>query len=361
MSINDKITQHRAFWSGKGPSLLLTPAAKLALYDTKNYGAMYENPRKLWGSEYRRALTAVDWPTDGIATVRPNLGTTFIPTQFGQEVKIIDDQMPWSGAPITPEAILEMRGYYPLEVEVVQKAIEFFDWHAGAGNPDIVAYMPDTQSPLNILQMLRGQDVLCQMADPACEESVTNLLDTCTEAMLCNTFLLKEAIEEPFLEMVHGHGTPQGIYFPQGGIRICEDSATLLSPAMIEKFILPQQQRLASIFGGAFIHFCGYHPKLLELVTASPTTVALDLGNPEMYDTLWVMQQCAAGEVVLYSRLAAELGENWLDYIRRIATMVRETGVRMALVPDVYPSDLDEAAMMLETWHELTLPLATPT
>ena len=53
---------------------------------------------------------------------------------------------------------------------------------------------------------------------------------------------------------------------------------------------------------------------------------AIDLGNPESYDSRWVLEQCAATNTVLYSRLAAEQGEDWQAYTRRLADLVRQTG-----------------------------------
>jgi hypothetical protein len=59
---------------------------------------------------------------------------------------------------------------------------------------------------------------------------------------------------------------------------------------------------------------------------------AIDLGNPEMYDTRWILERCAATNTVLYSRLAAEPDEYWESYTRRIAALARETGARVILL-----------------------------
>ncbi|MFA6386072.1 MAG: hypothetical protein WCW29_05010, partial [Candidatus Paceibacterota bacterium] len=79
-----------------------------------------------------------------------------------------------------------------------------------------------------------------------------------------------------------------------------------------------------------------------------------DLGNPEMYDTEWVLRQCAATGTVLCGGIAAQGGEDWRAYIARIAKLVKKTGARMILRPAVFPNTREEAAEMLETWHELT-------
>jgi len=75
-----KIERHRQFWKAKGPSLLLLSPEAAPLYDTTNYDRLFAEPQLMWESEMRRAEVLVDWPTDGIPTVRPNLGVIFVPS-----------------------------------------------------------------------------------------------------------------------------------------------------------------------------------------------------------------------------------------------------------------------------------------
>jgi len=137
---------------------------------------------------------------------------------------------------------------------------------------------------------------------------------------------------------------------------MAEDTAILLSPRMIDRFILPTIRRAAAPFGGAFVHFCGKHPALLERLCALEEVPAFDLGNPELYDPRWVLEQCAATGTVLYSRLAAVPGEGWEAYLRRLAELVRQTGARVILRPVVFPEGRAECARMQALWHEWTLP-----
>ncbi|OQC08863.1 MAG: hypothetical protein BWX80_00110 [Candidatus Hydrogenedentes bacterium ADurb.Bin101] len=154
--------------------------------------------------------------------------------------------------------------------------------------------------------------------------------------------------------MIHGHGTPQGVYFPHTGTRCSEDTVTLISPEMIDRIVLTEMDRLAKTFGGLFVHFCGQHPSLLEQVCRMNIVHALDLGNPEFYDTRKVMEICAATGTVLHSRVASLPGETWQNYIRRIAALTRETGARLLLRPTLFPESREEAAEMQALWHEYT-------
>ena len=48
----------------------------------------------MWEHEVRRARAVADWPTDGIPTVRPNLGEVFVTSLVGQGYELIESQHP---------------------------------------------------------------------------------------------------------------------------------------------------------------------------------------------------------------------------------------------------------------------------
>ena len=135
---------------------------------------------------------------------------------------------------------------------------------------------------------------------------------------------------------------------------MAEDTAVLLSPAMIERLIVPMIRQAAAPFGGAFVHFCGKHKPLFERLCTLDEVTAVDLGNPEMYDTHCLLRRCAETHTVLYSRLPAKPQECWRAYIQRLAGLVRETGARVILRPTVFPDTHEEAVEMLGLWHDLT-------
>jgi hypothetical protein len=158
--------------------------------------------------------------------------------------------------------------------------------------------------------------------------------------------------------MIHGHGTEQGVYFPHVGLRISEDSPAMISPDQIDRFVIGSIERCAEEFGGIFMHYCGRHEYFFERLCKCECVKAIDLGNPESYDTRRLFKVCAETETVLYSRVAADEREkdehDWEGYLRRLGGLVKDTGARVALRPLVYPQGRDECAAMLELWHELT-------
>jgi hypothetical protein len=346
--------QHEAFWRGEGPSLILIPCGQQELYDLNNYPARFHDPKAMWESEMRRAEPMVDWPTDGIATVRPNLGVIFVPAIAGQGYRLPEDAMPWPGEHLDREAIRSARNVVVADTSLMRLAAEFYEIHKASGRDDIVAYHADTQGVFDIAHLLNGDNTFYELADEDESQWIAELLEICGDLYCWTSRRLKAILGEDEGAMIHGHGTSQGVLFATAGVRMAEDTAILLSPAMIERFILPTIEKAAAPFGGVFVHFCGKHDEFLRALCRTDCVRAIDLGNPEVYDARWLMQQCSETGTVLHSRLATEPEEDWENYTRRLASLVRETGARLILRPTATPEDRADCAAMLDLWHELT-------
>jgi len=306
----------------------------------------------MWEAEMSRARALVDWPTDGIPTVRPNLGVVFVPALAGQDFEIREGQMPWPGKPLERDAIRAARERDLGAAELMRRSERFYAIHDREGGGEIAAYPPDTQSVFDVAHLLDGTQLFYEVYDEP--EWVHELLEICLDLFVSATRRVKALLGEDDGVMVHGHGTPQGIFFASAGARTSEDTATLLSPSMIDDFVLPYTERALLAFGGGFVHFCGHHPPLFERLCRSPAVRAIDLGNSEAYEPRWLFERCAESGTALYSRIAAQPGEDWRGYVRRLGRLVAETGARCVLRPLVYPDNRDECAAMRDTWHELT-------
>ncbi|MFH1738861.1 MAG: hypothetical protein ABIH23_07615 [bacterium] len=354
MTTQQKIEEHNRFWRGEGPCLILIPTSDSALYDTEGYPERFENPRLMWESEMRRARLVLDWPTDGIPTVRPNLGVVFMPAIMGQRYVLREGQMPWCSDLLSRD---EIRAAVDIEVKtskMMRLAAEFYDIHRASGEKEIIAYHADTQGVFDVAHLLYGAEIFYNMADETQHAWYGELMDICLDLYLRVSRHLKYMLRESDCSMIHGHGTSQGVYFPNAGTRISEDTAILISPNMIEELIIPYIERSTEPFGGGFAHYCGYHEFLFERLCRSPLIGSIDLGNSEMFDCRWLLERCAESDTVLCSRVAALDGEDWPAYIRRIAGLIKETGARCILRPLVFPENRDECAAMQDTWHELT-------
>lgn len=353
-SLADKIKAHEAFWAGVGPSLILIPSGRQDHYDLRNYIDRFGNPERMWASEMERAKSLLSQVTDGIPTVRPNLGVIFVPAIAGQAYELAEGAMPWPGEPLDEAAIRAIRHLDIAQAPAMDLAARFYHYHGASGCKDVVAYHPDTQGVFDIAHLLAGDGLLSDLADESRADWVAELLEICLELYLRVSREVKRLLNEEPHSMIHGHGTCQGVYFPHAGVRVAEDTAVLLSPAMIERFVLPAIRRTGDLFGGVFAHFCGRHPGLLRLLCKLPEVKAIDLGNPESYDIRQVLELCAETGTVLYSRVPALPGESWQPYIRRLGQWVAETEARVILRPTVFPETAAECAAMRAIWQEAT-------
>ncbi|MBN1558399.1 MAG: hypothetical protein JW951_09665, partial [Lentisphaerae bacterium] len=279
-----KEQRHIDFWEGRGPSLILIPPQDVPLYDLHDYPRRFEDPRAMWESEMARARPVLDWPTDGIPTVRPNLGVVLVPALAGQSYRIESGAMPWPGEPLAEEVLRAAVPPEPASCGLLERARAFYRIHCAENGDAVAAYLGDTQGVFDIAHLLYGDNLLLEVADPDRWEWVDALLEISLQLYLAATRRMKEALGEPAGEMVHGHGTPQGITFPHAGARVSEDTATLLSPSTIDRFVLPMVARCAEPYGGLFVHYCGRHEVLFRKLAELPFVRAVDLGNPEHYN-----------------------------------------------------------------------------
>jgi hypothetical protein len=350
--VQSKIEAHRRFWEGTGPSLIFIPRGDVQLYDMKGYVERFENPRLMFDFEAGRASGVQDWPTDGIPAVRPSLGTVFVPAVAGQEYLVNPGEMPWPGRRLTREEIRAVSVTDVASTPMYRRAREFYGF--ARERRDVVGYHADTQGVFDIAHLLYGTDIFLDIATPESQDWVRELLRICLSLYLAVSDELKRDLGEARGEMIHGHGTPQGLYFPTAGVRISEDSATLVSPGMVDAFLASVIEASMEPFGGGFVHYCGRHEHLFESLCRSSLVRAIDLGNAEAYDLDFLASVAARTGTVLHTRLPGLEGEGWEAYLRRIGAAMKKHGARCVLRPLVYPSSREECGAMLDLWHRLT-------
>lgn len=354
MTTAEKIVLHEKFWKGEGPSLLFIPQNDGLLYDMTDYVNRFHDPRLMWEGETARSRSAVGWPTDGIPSIRPNLGVIVVPALGGQDFEVTAESMPWPGRPMSFDEIRAIRDRNIADSPVYALLEGFYRNNDLNPDPEIRAYMADNQGVFDVAHLLCGDDIFYALMDPDRAAEVKEIMEVALDLFLRASRAMKEFNHEEPGSMIHGHGTSQGLYFPDAGIRISEDTATLLSPEMIDEVILPYVERSVEPFGSAFLHYCGLHPTLFDQLTGLSCIRAVDLGNPEKYDLEYLLERCARTGTVLYCRIPGLEGEHWRDYVTRVGRLVARTGARVVMRPLVVPGTREECEEMLGIWHELT-------
>lgn len=252
----------------------------------------------------------------GIFCLRPNFGTIFVPAILGLDFHVPEDEFPWLTEKLNKTEVNKLKIAGLEGSSMMERAIEYLLYFQ-ANLPDwIHVYLPDTQGPFDLAHLIYGDDIFLDIyEDP---EFVHYLLELATTVYIEVTEKLKEVLGEKRNECYHGQALPRGIYMSNGGTRISEDTATLISPAHIDEFVIPYDHRALQAFGGGFVHYCGKHEYLLESYLQLDEVRAINFGNPEKYDFTKTMDKFLQYNKTYFGLWPKEDREDLKGYINRM-------------------------------------------
>jgi hypothetical protein len=281
--------------------------------------------------------TCVDKSFHSPLCMRPDFGTVFIPALLGLKYRVFKENYPFLTGHLTKDDILKFNMPDLRNSEMMQRAIEYIQYFK-QNIPDwIHVYQPDTQGPFDIAHLIYGNNIFYEVHDDP--EFVHILMRISTDIYKEATIILKEVNREPMTSCYHGHAQARGIYMRNGGVRISEDSATLISPTQIDEFVIPYVREAFQVFGGGFIHYCGKNEYLLQAFLNLDEVRAINLGNPEMYDFEDTMERFLNEEKVCFGLWPKREDETLKDYIQRMkkATNRGERGLLLHFDETMFP------------------------
>jgi uroporphyrinogen-III decarboxylase len=283
---------------------------------TYNMNEQFYDKEKMLYAHLEEILDSAKNIHDSVVCLRPNFGTIFIPAILGLSYKVPTNTFAWLTSHLSKNEIKKLSfpdlDYNPM----MQRAKEYMQYFQETVPSWIHVYLPDTQGPFDIAHAILGQEIFLAIYDEP--ELVHDLLDFSTKVYIEVTKRLKKIINEPMNSCYHGHALARGIFMSNGGTRISEDSATLLSPEHIEEFVIPYDCAALKSFGGGFIHYCGKHEYLLEAYLNMKEVRAINLGNPESYNFTKSMDKFLEYKKVYFGIWPKKEKENIYEYIKRI-------------------------------------------
>ena len=362
-AIHAKFRFYEEFWKGEGPFPILFTEPHLAKgkpYIRHDLVEQHRDPEKHLEERLLEIEPHLELIDDGIPTVRSDLGTTLLPSGLGLRIEVQPELHPWLAEHLTPEQYVELRSPISpqdlLQNEMLfsKSFYELFRRRKEQGlvPAEIFPYVPDTQGIFDLSHLIIGTDFLYLLSDQG--DQVLAIQKRSFEIFIAATRMFKDLLGEQRGSMVHGHGMPIGVWFPDTGARISEDSATLISDGMIREFCLPFIERAAKSFGRLFMHYCGYHPGFLQMLCQMEEISTLNLGNPEMYDLEELFSLCGRSGTVYFGHLPLLEGEDGESYLERLADLCRRHQTRLILVSEVHPQGSEEKSAMVKRWHSLT-------
>ena len=363
-ALQKKLRFYEQFWCGEGPYPILFAQPHLAKGKAYLRHDLVEQHRSVEKHLEERLLEVqphLDLIDDGIPTVRSDLGTTLLPSGLGLRITVQAELHPWLAEHFTPEEYLALPDPI-MAADLLRNEVAFsrdfyrlfFDRQKnGKIGRTVTPYVPDTEGVFDISHLVIGTDLFVLLYD---RPDLAHLIQAKSlQVFLAGTRYFKDLLGQAAHSMVHGHGMSGGVWFPDTGARISEDSCVLLSGPMLGEFCVPYILEAAKPFGRLFMHFCGYNPDFLKVVCGMREISTLNLGNPELYDLDEVFALCGKTETVYFGHLPSHSGEDTETFIERVAACSRKHGARLILVCESRPENSDEKAALVRKWHRLTV------
>ncbi len=247
--------------------------------------------------------------------IRANYGTGILSSLFGAELYVMPREMatlPTTRTLGDTELIrgLVDRGMPDLRGGLGARVFDFGEFCAEALQeyPKVRKYVrvyhPDTQGPLDITELLWGEEMFYAMYDePELVHGMLALLTETYTAFLGKWFELFPA---------DGEMNPHwAMLWHRGRILLRDDSAMNLSPELYESFAAPYDGALLKKYGGT-VHFCGRGDHYMAALTALDGLTGINMSQPE-YNDMETIYRCTVDRgipILGFSeeRAAADLG-----------------------------------------------------
>lgn len=294
---------------------------------------------------------------ESIPCIRPNLGVVFVPSLFGLNWVFTEDCWPWPEGHLSREELGPMLDDPSIVTGQIRKsglmpkALSLITRFKEAIGPRGHVYVPDNQGPFDLAHMIYGDRLFTDVYDdPGFVRALMNLV---TEVYIHATRMLKEAVGEPLDQCVHGHGMTAGISMSNGGIRLSEDTTTLLSPKIIEEFVLPYISKALKAFGGGFIHYCGKNEGFFKLLMDLDEVRMINLGNPEKHDMGQIVRTLISKGKAYFGVIPLMPGEDIRAYFNRALDLTGRTRKGLVFVPDPAVWELGVPRDICSIWQDM--------
>ncbi|NMB98561.1 MAG: hypothetical protein GYA02_18465 [Clostridiaceae bacterium] len=283
-------------------------------YPSYNYKEIHYDKEKMFISGLKGAMTAAYGGCEAVPSVRANMGCGIFPTLFGIKQELFEDKMPWVQEHLSKDVLAKM-GPEDLKIGDEFKAgLEHMSYMAerleGTG---CMVYPMDLQGVFDTAHIVYGDQIFYDLYDDP--EFIHHLLNLSCNALIMGMEVCFKVLPDSEKRIAHYNSLV--IPREKGGIKISEDTSTLLSKEHIEEFVAPYTHKLLAYFGGGYVHYCGKNPHLFESVMAEPLAYGLNLGNTDMHDMEYILKRCAQSGKIYYGGINKQESESLYDYFKK--------------------------------------------
>ncbi len=269
-------------------------------WPTFPYSEAFRDPEKMLVNELAGVYAGANLRDDRMYTIRANYGVGTVASLFGCRISLPMDNMPWC-EPLSEKELLEAleRGVPEMTSGLGGRVMEterfYLDTLARYPNlkQAVHVYLCDTQGPFDIAHLVVGHRIYTEIHDDP--DLVHRVLDLVTETYSRFTKAQKEIVGEGNEWSYHSQTKVRG------GIRICEDSPTNISPAAYQEFCRPYNERVLAEFSGGWVHYCGRGYQIFPHLISTPGLCGVNFGNPELQDLRAVYDEASRHRVGIIS------------------------------------------------------------
>ncbi|MBQ8953011.1 MAG: hypothetical protein IJ048_02755 [Clostridia bacterium] len=329
--------------------LLLSSAlpAEFADYPRFTYKEIHYDHEKMLYNGLLDAIAEQAGGRESVPSVRANMGCGIVPGLFGLVQDLFDDKMPWLQHHLPADQIREMTTADLTITPEFQAALDHMEYMAeelkGTG---VRVYPLDIQGAFDTAHLVMGDDIFYQMFDEP--ELVHHLLSLSCDAI---DIAFRECLKRiPGSEDTVAHYSYLAMPRALGGLKLSEDTSTLLSPSAIEEFVKPYLHRAMESAGGGYVHYCGRNDALLETVLSEPLVHGLNFGNPDKHDMAQVLAQVAESGKLFIGAMPRLKDETLPEFMARVANASSRNGVCHLLLTQHAPAG--EAEAYRAAWDE---------
>jgi uroporphyrinogen-III decarboxylase len=254
------------------------PCEKFAPYP---YLEAYEDMEKMMYNELLSTVKAIEVKDYTLPMLRANYGVGILPSLFGLNCRIVNNNLPWVDHVGTLDAVkkiidkgipdlrsglgarvFETQSYYSEQLSNYPKCKEY-----------IKVYHPDLQGPFDVSHLIWGPDIYYALYDDP--DTVHELLGLVTATYIAFLKELKKTLNDE----EDGFCFHWGKLF-KGSVVIRDDSPVNLSPDMYKEFVKPYDDRILKEFAIGSIHYCGRADQWIFEMMESEGLEAMNFGQP---------------------------------------------------------------------------------
>jgi hypothetical protein len=327
------------------PILFSAPAPEDGIAWNKDMHRHVEEPDQML---YDQVAGLIGWAragSDAQMSIRANTGTGTLCTAAGCKQLLSEFGLPWT-THVGREAI---EAFDPADIAdrgVLPRVYELYAYFRARLPERIHFYIADTQSPFDLAHLLYGDAIFYDMFDDP--DFVHALLAKATALYINGSQLMKSWIREPADGGCHGI-----LWMENGGVRACEDTATLLSPELVNEFVVPYRNQGLAPFGGGWVHYCGDNDEVYCSLLQAPQVRGINFGNPERHDFSRVLPELIEAGKFYYGNPPRLDDESLNVYFHRVLGYTGGARKGLIFVPELRGDEPKEPARVLDLWRSI--------